>query len=34
MAVLVALASRVYQVPEIHELIGFVYWVVKGDFLS
>ncbi len=28
-----SLASKIYHGPEIHELIGFVYWVSTGKFL-
>jgi hypothetical protein len=29
-----SLAARVYRVPEIHELICFVYWFATGRFLD
>jgi hypothetical protein len=34
MSHLALLACKLYQVPEIHELIGFVYWCATGKFLS
>jgi len=32
MTALATLASKTYGVPEIHDLIGFVYWFATGDF--
>jgi hypothetical protein len=33
MTFLASLASRIYQVPEVHELTGFLYWIATGNFL-
>jgi hypothetical protein len=29
-----SLAARIYRVPEIHELVCFVYWFATGRFLD
>jgi hypothetical protein len=34
MDALASLTARIYRVPEIHELIGFVYWFATGRFLG
>lgn len=26
--------AKLYRVPAVHELIGFVYWFATGNFLS
>lgn len=30
----VSVLSKLYRVPQIHELVGFVYWFATGNFLS
>ena len=34
MTLLHSFTGKLYRVPEIHELIGFVYWFATGNFLS
>jgi hypothetical protein len=34
MTALASLASKIYSVREIHELVGFAYWFATGKFLG